>query len=91
MPVEPLDLRKEPHIQPMTVQDTDRVVGIGGGNEPVSRVGDRLEMAGRHKSGDSDDREIPAQDRISPLVLTGPKCNFQQVAVSTWPDRFGHG
>ncbi len=56
--IEPLDLVEEPHVEREPIEDADRVMRIGGGDQAVAGVLDRLEMPRRDVAADAGDGEV---------------------------------
>ena len=81
MPVEPLDLGEEPHVERVVVEHADRVVRIDRRHQPVAGVLDRLQMPGRDEAADAGHGEI----------LHGRTSASMAAAGSRGPRTFDHG
>ena len=84
MAVEALDLGEEPHVERKAVEDADRVMRIGRGDEAIAGVLDRLQVTRRDVAGDAGDGEVlhvtlslewSPRRAVSPLPASGPTCS----------------
>src|SRR3954451_12624825 len=58
MPVEPLDLGEEPHVEPIFVEHANGIMRIHGGDQPVPGGLDGVQMPRRNEAADAGHREI---------------------------------
>jgi hypothetical protein len=58
MPIQSFDFAEESNLETKAVENAHRIVGVGGGHDQVSRVGDRLEVPWRNKSTHTYDCEV---------------------------------
>ncbi len=58
MPIEPLELGEEPHVERESIQDSDRIVRIGRRDESVAGIVDGFQVARRNETADAGDRKV---------------------------------
>ena len=58
MPIEPLELGEEPAVEGEAIENTHRVVGIGGRDQAVAGVLNGFEVPGCDVAGDPGDGEV---------------------------------
>jgi hypothetical protein len=58
MTIEALDFGKEPDVEGVLIQSANRIMGIDGRHEAITRIVDGFEMTGRHEAADAGHREI---------------------------------
>ena len=69
MAVEAFDLGEKAHAERIAIEQTDGVVRVHGGDQPVAAVANGVQMARRNESGHANDGEVLGQ-RCSPDACT---------------------